>query len=345
MAYPPPLTFRSLNDSTLSAFTSFLSGKGVSSELSQNMVIFIPEVFNFIINLFKGFRIPCGYLSTSFFTVVTDSAGRFTDFGGKLLPSGSAPLLGHSVFTGFIVSSGLIVTAAHGVCDFYRPVDGTKGFRMRSRVITDVAGQPLPNLVIVEAVAVDTGTDLALLRLPAEIDGTFFFRLAAPGNVHVGQSVQTFGHPYGLPWDFHSGCVANTYRPGNLSVPNPDEMPREFFTLQVDFVTPPGFSGGPLIAASGEVLSVNQSITNIDEEILKKSYKFVSFSVPVHFINEILYWYFKVGQSRGEKIFVRDDGVGQFHILLVEYAQRMIDPSLDHVLAANEKRVRQGLPE
>lgn len=154
-------------------------------------------------------------------------------------------MLGHSVYTGFIVNNGLIVTAAHGVCNWYHVDERICGFRLRSLEITDIAGQPLPRSVIVDVVAVDTGVDLALLRVPAEINVTFAFRLAVAGNVQVGQSVHTFGHPYIFSWDFRSVCVAHTNRPGNHSVPNPDKMPQSFLLFKLISLPPQAFLGDP----------------------------------------------------------------------------------------------------
>lgn len=51
------------------------------------------------------------------------------------------------------------------------------------------------------------------------------------------------------------------------------------------------------------------------------------------------------GGQRGREMFFRNDGIGQYHIHLVEYAKRKKDPSLAHVLAADEERVIQGLHE
>lgn len=277
-------------------------------------------------------------------SVMTDEAGLFVDGEGKPLPFGAETVLGFTTFTGFIITAGVIVTAAHGVINRYHPDDPITSFRLNSLEITDIGGQPLPRKVNVDVLAVDTGADVALLSVPKEIDVTFAFSLAAHGNVQVGQTVHTFGHPTNFPWDFRSGCIAHTYRLNNHSMPNPRKMPREYFTLQVDILTPPGFSGGPLIASSGEVVGVTQSTTNIAEEIRVRTNNFISFSVPVFFIEGLLCWYLTGGVS-GREIFLRKDGLGHYHSHLVQYAKRENDPSLAHVLAADLERVRQGLHE
>lgn len=228
--------------------------------------------------------------------------GRFIDHEGKILPSGADPVLCHSVYTGFIVNNGLIVTAAHGVCNWYHADERICGFRLRSLEITDIAGQPLPRSVIVDVVAVDTGVDLALLRVPAEINVTFAFRLAVAGNVQVGQSVHTFGHPYIFPWDSDPTVSRiRIVRVITLCL-TLIKYPQSFLLFKL-ISLPPGFSGGPLIALSGEVIGVNQSITNIEEEISTHCNNLISFSVPVRFINGLLCWYL-TGGNAGEKCFL-----------------------------------------
>lgn len=133
------------------------------------------------------------------------------------MPDGVDPILGHSMFSGFIVEQDFIVTITHGACDWYFHDDiNIRGFRLRSLEVTDIGGDKLPECLIVNTVAIDTGANLALLHLPDGLHPKFAFQLAAERDVQAGQSVYTIGDSYDYPWSMKFGRVSHTRRTGNL---------------------------------------------------------------------------------------------------------------------------------
>ena len=114
-----------------------------------------------------------------------------------------------------------------------------------------VVGLPDGKVVTASVVGRDPTTDVAVLRV--EAGGLTPPAFAEPGDVKVGQLVLAIGRPgksaratlgvvsvLGEEWHTRAGGRLDSY-------------------LQTDVVMYPGFSGGPLAGASGEVLGLNTS--------------------------------------------------------------------------------------
>lgn len=138
--------------------------------------------------------------------------------------------------SGFIWSSeGIVVTAHHVV----------------QREEDIVIGLPDGQTTTAEFVGRDPGTDLAVLRIrSAELTAV---QLAEPDNARVGQLVLAMGRP-GRTAQATFGIVSALGEAWRT--PAGGRLDRY---LQTDVLMYPGFSGGPLVDAVGQVLGMNTS--------------------------------------------------------------------------------------
>ena len=89
----------------------------------------------------------------------------------------------------------------------------------------------------------------------------------------MGQKVLAIGNPFGFSRTLTEGIVSRVDKTKNK--------------IQTDAAINPGCSGGPLLNTDGEVIGINQSIYNPDNN---KSNIGIGFAIPVNlaknFINE-----------------------------------------------------------
>jgi S1-C subfamily serine protease len=138
--------------------------------------------------------------------------------------------------SGFVWSAdGLIVTSNHGV----------------EREDNITVGLPDGTKVDAKLIGRDPSTDLAVLR--AEATGLHVFKLGSPDGLRVGHLVLALGRPgdsilstlgivsaLGDSWRSAGGSEIDHY-------------------LQTDVAMYPGFSGGPLVDVTGQLLGLNTS--------------------------------------------------------------------------------------
>ncbi len=128
--------------------------------------------------------------------------------------------------TGIVWEGGLIITAHH-------VVEKSEGIKV---------GLPDGSMVEAKLVGRDPSTDIAVLRAETNLSG---FQVAE-GEARVGHLVVAIGR---------SGSDVQA----SLGIINTHIHIRQETALQTDVVMYPGFSGGPLIDASGRLLGMNTS--------------------------------------------------------------------------------------
>jgi S1-C subfamily serine protease len=151
-----------------------------------------------------------------------------------------------SAGSGIVIRPGVILTNHHVV---------REGKRFR---VTFASGQHVG--IGVEAVAADDITDLAILRMPADLpagvkeeaDNTATFA-DSDKDVQVGDWALAMGSPMGLRQTVSQGIISAK---GRLLEPTFDLVE----LLQTDAAINPGNSGGPLFDQHGRVVGINVAI-------------------------------------------------------------------------------------
>lgn len=142
---------------------------------------------------------------------------------------------GTSGGTGCVITkSGVILTSSH-------VIENSKNIE-----VTTYSGRKYPARVIA---VLKSKNDLALIKIDTQED----LKLAKFGDsddIKVGQKVLTIGCPFGFK---------NTLTTGIIS-----RIDYERGKIQTDAAINPGCSGGPLLNLKGEIIGINQSIYNPD---------------------------------------------------------------------------------
>ena len=157
---------------------------------------------------------------------------------------------GVSAGTGCIVSSdGLILTGSH-VIEGYKTIEVTtfNGQTYKAQVVSTMGKHK----------------DLALLKIsPKRPLQTIKF--GDSESLKVGQKVLAIGNPFGFNGTLTQGIISRIdYAKGKI---------------QTDAAINPGCSGGPLLNSSGEVIGINQSIYNPDNNISNIG---IGFAIPIN---------------------------------------------------------------
>ena len=162
----------------------------------------------------------------------------------------------YSSGTGCIINSdGLILTSRH-------VIEGVKEIKIK-----------LPDGSEYKGILIGTlkgGNDLALIK----INTSKPLKPIVLGNsteVKVGQKVLAIGNPFGFNNTLTTGIVSR--------------LDKERNKIQTDAAINPGSSGGPLVNSSAEVIGINQSIYNPDNN---KSNIGIGFAVPINEAKEFI---------------------------------------------------------
>ncbi len=116
-------------------------------------------------------------------------------------------------------------------------------------------------------VGADQRTDLAVLKLDAEVDLPHI-EMGTSADLMIGETVIAIGNPFGLSHTVTTGVVSaldRTIRGGN------DRVYTDF--IQTDASINPGNSGGPLLNILGELVGINSAIYQRAEGI--------GFAIPI----------------------------------------------------------------
>lgn len=157
---------------------------------------------------------------------------------------------GVSSGTGCIISSdGVILTSSH-------VIDGASKIEVKTNE-DDIFNAKVLSVI-------EKNKDLALLK----IEPNKKLPTVALGNsqdVKIGQKVLAIGNPFGFNGTLTTGIISRIDYKRNK--------------LQTDAAINPGSSGGPLINLKGQVIGINQSIYNPDNN---KSNIGIGFAVPIN---------------------------------------------------------------
>ena len=165
--------------------------------------------------------------------------------------------------SGFVFDKkGHIVTNAHVVLD------------AKKIVVTFLDGRSYN----AEIIGVDEYTDLAVIKVDADLILLRPLALGDSSNLKVGEQIAAIGNPFGLSGSMTSGIVSQLGRllPSGSGYSIPD-------VIQTDAAINPGNSGGPLISMRSEVVGINTAIQSTTGEFTG-----VGFAIPSKTIVKIV---------------------------------------------------------
>ena len=213
------------------------------------------------------------FLLPVFFSIVTfcsqnlyDEAWAYNDDNGynyvyeniiKGIVSIEAALdIGISSGTGCIISrDGYILTSLHVVN------------KAKNIEITTASGKSYRGKVV--AILKDKN-DLAIVKIDTN-ENLQTVKFGNSENVKVGQQVLAIGNPFGFKGTLTTGIISRI-----------DYQRKK---IQTDAAINPGCSGGPLLNLEGEVIGINQSIYNPDNN---RSNIGIGFAVPSNYAKDFI---------------------------------------------------------
>jgi S1-C subfamily serine protease len=173
-----------------------------------------------------------------------------SDFGGSTTSPFGQTQSGQALGTGFVVDKqGYILTNAHVVEE--------SGQRASSVTVVFNKGGSETQRVKGQLVGVDTGSDVAVIKVDPSGLTLNPLPLGNSDKIVVGESVVAIGNPLGYDFSITSGIVSATGR--SLQAPNGQTIPNG---IQTDAAINQGNSGGPLIDSSGRVIGINEQIAS-----------------------------------------------------------------------------------
>jgi serine protease Do/serine protease DegQ len=135
-----------------------------------------------------------------------------------------------------------------------------------------------------QVVGSDPGTDVALLRIPAERLSAI--RMADSDAVNVGDFVVAIGNPFGIGQTVTSGIVSAVGR-GGLTMEGYEEF------IQTDASINPGNSGGALVNLRGELVGINSAIIGPTGGNVG-----IGFAIPVNMVRAVIDQLQRFGEVR-----------------------------------------------
>jgi len=129
-----------------------------------------------------------------------------------------------------------------------------------------------------DVVGYDIFTDVAVIKVNADLSLLHPLTLGDSSNLKVGESIAAIGNPFGLSGSMTAGIVSQIGRllPSDAGYSIPD-------VIQTDAAINPGNSGGPLLNMRGEVVGINTAIQSATGEFTG-----VGFAVPSQTITKIV---------------------------------------------------------
>ncbi|MDH3619111.1 MAG: trypsin-like peptidase domain-containing protein [Nitrosopumilus sp.] len=162
-----------------------------------------------------------------------------------------------------------------------------------------------------EIIGVDTFTDIAVIKVNADLALLHPLSLGDSSNLQVGEPIAAIGNPFGLSGSMTSGIVSQLGRllPSGAGYSIPD-------VIQTDAAINPGNSGGPLLNMRGEIVGINTAIQSATGEFTG-----VGFAVPSQTVAKIVPNLIQNGEYKHPWIGI---------------SGRDIDPDLAKVLGLND---------
>jgi S1-C subfamily serine protease len=162
-----------------------------------------------------------------------------------------------------------------------------------------------------EIIGVDTFTDIAVIKVNADLSLLHPLSLGDSSNLQVGEPIAAIGNPFGLSGSMTSGIVSQLGRllPSGAGYSIPD-------VIQTDAAINPGNSGGPLLNMRGEIVGINTAIQSATGEFTG-----VGFAIPSQTVAKIVPSLIKNGEYKHPWIGI---------------SGRDIDPDLAKVLDLND---------
>ena len=158
---------------------------------------------------------------------------------------------GTSGGTGCVISkNGVILTSSH-VIENARNIE----------VITHSGKSYNANVLAI----LKNKNDLALIKIDTK-ENLSLAKFGNSNNVKVGQRVLTIGCPFGFKDTLTTGIISR--------------IDYERNKIQTDAAINPGCSGGPLLNLKGEIIGINQSIYNPDNN---RSNIGIGFALPINY--------------------------------------------------------------
>jgi len=129
-----------------------------------------------------------------------------------------------------------------------------------------------------EIIGVDNFTDIAVIKVNADLSLLHPLSLGDSSNLQVGEPIAAIGNPFGLSGSMTSGIVSQLGRllPSGAGYSIPD-------VIQTDAAINPGNSGGPLLNMRGEIVGINTAIQSATGEFTG-----VGFAIPSQTVAKIV---------------------------------------------------------
>jgi len=189
------------------------------------------------------------------------------------------------VGSGFVFDKkGHIITNAHVVEDAKRVV------------VTFLDGRSYNS----EIIGVDTFTDIAVIKVNADLSLLHPISLGDSSNLQVGEPIAAIGNPFGLSGSMTAGIVSQLGRllPSGAGYSIPD-------VIQTDAAINPGNSGGPLLNMRGEIVGINTAIQSATGEFTG-----VGFAIPSQTVAKIVPSLIKNGEYKHPWIGISGRDIG-----------------------------------
>jgi len=185
--------------------------------------------------------------------------------------------------------SGVVrVNVQRGVVDETRGLGSGFVFDKKGHIITNAHVVDDSKKVVVtfldgrsynaEIIGTDEFTDLAVIKVNADLTLLHPLALGDSSNLKVGEPIAAIGNPFGLSGSMTSGIVSQLGRllPTGSGYSIPD-------VIQTDAAINPGNSGGPLLNMRSEIVGINTAIQSATGEFTG-----VGFAIPSQTIAKIV---------------------------------------------------------